>query len=237
MQDQENADMNRRAEYTEVCSSFRLLTEIRFKLLTLLPIGTAAGVVLTANAKSSFLAKPLVGLFGLAVTVCAAIYNLRNDQLYDELVARAAHLERLLNLKEGAFAQRPRPWLYIGPVEVTHRQIWWIYLSSFAAWLSLILHGVNALWLPGPKTSHYVLRELIEAVAVIALTILMAWFAYEQDKKNSNSLKDAAQNAVSALTQVPLSSTPLNHDAWNCVLLETSFWRATARPEVRSVSG
>src|SRR5215475_8584182 len=116
-------DENLLAEYREVCSNFRLLTDIRFKLLALLPIGTGAGVALTATAHPG-LKTSMIGLFGFVVTSSAALYNIRNDQLYDELVARAAQLERLLDLKEGAFAQRPRAWRHVGPFAVNHEKIW-----------------------------------------------------------------------------------------------------------------
>jgi hypothetical protein len=106
-------DDNRRdaltKEYGEVCSNFRTLTDIRFKLLSLLPIATAAA--------TAFKGAPTDGvsfvfpLFGLIATIGLVTYNTRNDQLYDELVGRAASIERSLGLADGAFANRPHPWL------------------------------------------------------------------------------------------------------------------------------
>jgi hypothetical protein len=101
MREQDSMVANLRAEYGEVCSNFRLLTDIRFKLLALLPIGTGAGVALATTASS--VSSPLIALFGLVVTASAALYNLRNDQLYNELVARAATSNAYLILrKEGS---------------------------------------------------------------------------------------------------------------------------------------
>src|SRR5215207_1348116 len=98
-------------EYGEVCSNFRTLTDIRFKLLAFLPIAAAA-----AAAVKGYSFEPIgfvLALFGLIVTIGLVTYNKRNDQLYDDLVARAADIERNLNIPDGAFANRPGPWLHI----------------------------------------------------------------------------------------------------------------------------
>lgn len=52
------------AEYKEVVAQFRALTDIRFKLLTYLPLGTVAGAVFVSNG--SRLIDPNPGL-GMAV--------------------------------------------------------------------------------------------------------------------------------------------------------------------------
>jgi uncharacterized membrane protein len=85
---------SRLAKYKEVAQNFRTLTEIRFKLLGFLPIGTALIALSTAWTKGE-VSVPLL-LFGLAVTLALIVYNERNNQLYDELVARAAQLEKTL---------------------------------------------------------------------------------------------------------------------------------------------
>jgi len=48
-----------------------------------------------------------LSLFGLVATIGLATYNARNDQLYFELVGRAAAIERSLDLPDGAFANSP----------------------------------------------------------------------------------------------------------------------------------
>jgi hypothetical protein len=95
-------------EYSEVGANFRLLTDIRFKLLGILPIAAAIAAALKGNALG--IQGFGLSLFGLVATLGLATYNARNDQLYDELVGRAASIERSLGLPDGYFANRPRPW-------------------------------------------------------------------------------------------------------------------------------
>jgi len=98
-------------EYNEVCSNFRTLTDIRFRLLAFLPI--AAGVAVALSKEDPYSLGLALPLFGLAATIGLATYNARNDQLYDELVGRAAAIERTLDIPDGAFANRPTAWLRI----------------------------------------------------------------------------------------------------------------------------
>jgi len=93
-------------EYTEVGQTFRLLTDIRFKLLAFLPLaaGVAGAVVSRTTPQPATLA---FSVFGLVVTLGLITYNARNDQLYDTLVFRAAALERKLGNPDGAFANAP----------------------------------------------------------------------------------------------------------------------------------
>lgn len=90
------------AEYKEVVTQFRALTDIRFKLLTYLPLGTvaAAGFVSGTN---DLLKQPTISAFAFVATLCIATYDKRNDQHYDELVSRAAELERELQIEHGSF--------------------------------------------------------------------------------------------------------------------------------------
>lgn len=103
------------AEYKEVVTRFRALTDIRFKLLTYLPLGTvtAAGLVSATNGLSK---QPAISAFAFVVTLCIATYDKRNDQHYDELVSRAAKLEtnfrlirELLGSTKGLAQTRFRP--------------------------------------------------------------------------------------------------------------------------------
>jgi hypothetical protein len=140
------SDQRRQAlltEYGEVANNFRLLTGIRFKLLTLLPAGTILTVVLTRDLASG--GAFVIALFGLATTIALVTYNARNDQLYDELVGRAASIERSLGLPDGAFANRSGPWLTIRLFDyewtVDHRaSVSLIYTASIILWLFLFIN-------------------------------------------------------------------------------------------------
>jgi len=129
-------------EYGEVNSNFRMLTDLRFKLLGLLPVAAAAAAAL--KGENFGFAGFVFSLFGLVVTVAIASYNARNDQLYDELVGRAASIERSLGIPDGGFANRPRPWLaYSGwghTWTVEHRDAVAVaYAATCALWTTGVL--------------------------------------------------------------------------------------------------
>jgi hypothetical protein len=128
-------------EYTQVGNNFRLLTDIRFKLLAFLPIAAGAAAAVVAAFGDATVPALAFSLFGLTVTIGLVTYNVRNDQLYDTLVARAAALERRLGDPDGAFANRPRPWLSMqfgrARWPVNHRfGVGAIYLASIGLWAS-----------------------------------------------------------------------------------------------------
>ncbi len=127
------------AEYREVCNNFRLLTDIRFRLLAFLPVATAAGLALKGTGAGERFA---LSLFGLAATAGLIIYNTRNNQLYRELLERAAAIEHKLGLPDGAFAARSRPWVSVNFLG----RAWMI---DHAAGVGLIYQASIALWLFG----------------------------------------------------------------------------------------
>jgi hypothetical protein len=125
------------AEYNEVLTQFRALTDIRFKLLTYLPLGTVAAAVFVAPT-NDLVKQPAISAFAFVVTLCIATYNKRNDQHYDELISRAAELERDLQIEHGTFSDRPKSWLKYGMVPVEHRwPIGLIYAASASLWAYL----------------------------------------------------------------------------------------------------
>jgi hypothetical protein len=159
-------------EYGEVASNFRLLTNIRFKLLAFLPIAAAAAAALkgTGGAEPAEAAATLgLSVFGLVVTIALVGYNARNDQLYDELVGRAAAIERELFLPDGAFAHRPNPWFAIRMSgSATHLQTWpvdhrrsvaLIYGASTALWLFGAFYSVTQLITPAKGPSRLACRR------------------------------------------------------------------------------
>ena len=204
-----------RAEYGEVCGNFRMLTDIRFKLLAFLPL--AAGVT-TAFTDNSTAERFLISLFGLAATIGLATYNSRNDQLYDELVGRAAEIERRLGLPDGTFANRPGPWLTLrfGPLrhKVDHRTgVAIIYGASFALWLFGIIAPVLDFLRPRMPPE---LRDTVSLptgggveIAALLLTLIVVLAAgasiKAQRKRRSAEMRQAAAGAVHRAVGRPLA--------------------------------
>lgn len=167
------------AEYGEVGASFRLLTDIRFKLLALLPVaaGAATALVAAGDARDAWgeVQALALSLFGLVVTVALATYNQRNDQLYDALVGRAASIERELGLPDGAYANRPTSWLTIrlpiGAWPVNHRRpVAVIYGASAALWVfGAGAALVQLFWGDDPAPWGLLACAIVPAVAVPAI--------------------------------------------------------------------
>jgi hypothetical protein len=99
-------------EYNEVCNNFRILTDIRFKLLAFLPIAAAAAAAILSNDRAT-VPKLALSPFGLVVTLGLVTYTTRNDRPYNELVGRASIIERNLGLPDGGFANMPVAWLVV----------------------------------------------------------------------------------------------------------------------------
>ena len=101
-------------DYEQTNETFRMLADIRFKLLAFVPTISGVGVTLAAQATDHETGLAL-GLIGLVVTLGIIIYELRNTQIYDATVHRAKWLEVSLgmrlctkNMKAGGlFNERP----------------------------------------------------------------------------------------------------------------------------------
>ncbi len=147
-------------EYGEVSNLFRTLTDIRFKLLGVLPVASAATVAFgTSGCGFDQAGIPIaLAVFGLATVVGVVTYNTRNDQLYNELVGRAAAIERSIGLPDGAFSNRPRPWLRFkfGPWtwRIDHGSgVATIYAATIAFWLYLTMDAGLRLIAPHIQTA------------------------------------------------------------------------------------
>lgn len=98
--------------YTETCSGWRTLTDVRFKLMGFLPV--ASGAFLLAIFSSgdggegaSPWARAGLVVFGLLITVGLWVYDQRNNELYNELISRGRRIEYELGVKTGLFLGRP----------------------------------------------------------------------------------------------------------------------------------
>lgn len=136
------ADMPK-AVYAELGSQIRALTDVRFKLLTIVP--TVSGLALTLLLTAPRGDRPpllvfLASIVGFGITVGIRIYDIRNSQLYDDLISRARALEASLGVERGPYMRRGKT---IWPFEHDFA-LSIVYTLVLAAWL---LGAVAALWL------------------------------------------------------------------------------------------
>jgi hypothetical protein len=190
-------------EYGEVAASFRLLTDIRFKLLAFLPIAAGAATgILSAGGGSDGAAEAralALSTFGLVITLALATYNDRNDQLYDTLVGRAASIEWQLGLSDGAFANRPTAWFAIRlPLvrpswSINHRApVAWIYGSSAALWIfSTCAAAVQLGWGDDPAPRGVLAAAIVPGVVVPL--IVLPWIRTQRKRRQRQMRADAAK--------------------------------------------
>ncbi len=228
-------------EYGEVSSNFRLLTDIRFKLLAFLPVASATAVAVTVFTSPQLSLTGLISLFGLVVTISVAVYNERNNQLYNELVGRAAAIERSLDLPDGAFANRPRPWLTIKLLgvrcKVDHGTgVGTIYAATIALWLFGLYYsasaGIGLRILAMPESVNRWIKLTALALAIFT-TYLAVKFIAQQKQNRQSMLRDLAASAVDDLLFLNLGrATEDSRFLEKCAVLagtDTETVRARAR--------
>src|SRR5215203_5346089 len=129
------------AEYTEVNQNFRMLADIRFKLLAIVPtLGGVAIFLLSkmqqSEPKLSYGLLFLISGLGFLTTLGIVFYDQRNSELYNALGGRAKELEKDLKLYGGQFTRRPRRNRYLfRSVELGHDSgLALIYGTVLGAW-------------------------------------------------------------------------------------------------------
>lgn len=154
-----------RFEYEQALGLIRILNEIRFKLLAFVPTiaGAAVGLLSRGSSHGQLLA---VGLVGLVATAGLFVYELRNSQHYDTVVAHAQDLEARLGLTLLTHVARP-PRLF--GVELRQRRaLGLVYGAAFGAWTYLVVWGfLGALGAGGAQT--------IGAVCGVAVALGIVW--------------------------------------------------------------
>jgi hypothetical protein len=125
--------------YGEVCTTWRTLLDVRFKLLGLVPFVTVAVLVaLLPSSREGLTGRAawLVCTVGLLVTVGLLIYEKRNSELYNELISRGRRIEAELGIKIGIFRGRPESKIpYINHTTA----IALIYVAALFGWLVALI--------------------------------------------------------------------------------------------------
>lgn len=146
-------------DYTETIAAWRWYADVRFKLLSLLPLLTAVGVGLFAEGLG--FPSLFVATLGSLATLGIASYDLRNTMMHDAAIHRAKYLEEKLELpvtsvlagdlgdRGGLLRERPRMHLSLpfrwGRVDVYHdAALRLVYAASFAAWVGLAARSLSA---------------------------------------------------------------------------------------------
>lgn len=127
---------------------FKMLADIRFKLLAFFPTLSGAAIAYFAKPDSPEVSLVVVAL-GFFVTTGITFYDIRNTQFYDAAVHRARWLESILDLPictqdemtGGLFNERPRHKLkYFGIIEIWHdRGLSFAYGAALGGWSYIIV--------------------------------------------------------------------------------------------------
>jgi hypothetical protein len=138
-----------RLDYQQTTDLLRTLSDVRFKLLALVPTLSGTAIAILGHPRSA--AELLgIGLLGLVATLGILLYELRNTQLFDYATRRAAHDEAALGLPSihgggagGLFSERPERTLRlfgIAPVD-RDRGLVLVYSAALAGWTYLVAWG------------------------------------------------------------------------------------------------
>ncbi len=132
-----------RLDYDRTVSLLGLLSDIRFKLLAIVPTvaGAAVGLLSRNPSRANLVA---VGFIGLTATLGVLLYDHRNSEHYNAAVARSRELEQRLGFIDVGGATGAYGW------EAPER--WWgqrtglglVYSAALGAWAYVVLWGVLA---------------------------------------------------------------------------------------------
>jgi hypothetical protein len=129
-------------EYERATTLFDDLTDVRFKLLALVPTlsGTAVGLLRAGESAVTLLA---VGILGLAATLGVLVYELTNN------ATRLNLLDRIQAIEPELFGRQlvgdPKPSKLLGVVDLEYQTgVALVYAAALAGWGYLVAWGALA---------------------------------------------------------------------------------------------
>jgi hypothetical protein len=132
--------------YSEVCYGWRMLTDVRFRLLGLLPLASLAGsyglfVLHDDKALELWALRSIISAFGLIVTIGLMIYEQRNDGLYNDMISRGRRIEYEWGINTGLFLGRRKSGF------ANHgRGTWTVYTATFLLWAAMLGFSLYSLY-------------------------------------------------------------------------------------------
>ena len=129
--------------YNQVCSSWKTLVDVRFKLLGLVPAVSLGLLTTVLSNKSDALpasGKMLISLLGAVASLGIFIYDRRNSELHDDLISRGRKIEEELGIDTGIFRGRLNSSGIIKHDIATNT----IYISTMIAWVAAIIFIIIA---------------------------------------------------------------------------------------------
>jgi hypothetical protein len=137
-----------RLDYQQTTDLLRTLTDVRFKLLALVPTLAGAAVAFTGRPTAPVQLLALGGL-GLAATLGVLFYDLRNSEIYDYAIRRAQHIETELRISQsgdgkpgGLFSERPTGAIRLfGLTADRDRGLALVYSAALGGWTYLVVWG------------------------------------------------------------------------------------------------
>lgn len=176
-----------RNDYAETHALYRMLVDIRFKLLAFVPAASGVAIGVLKDGRLGERAGPVVGVgfFGLLVTIGVIVYEVRNSQVHDRAIHRLKHLEKLLGFRPsgiavgpgGFFAERGSRLSILGIGLWHDRALGLIYGSVVGAWVWLIYSSAGPLPLPtlrGPDVDEMLIAVLVGVAVAWQIVVLSA---------------------------------------------------------------
>jgi hypothetical protein len=185
------------ADYATTVDIYKMLVDVRFKLLGFVPAFAGVSAALIRGSSASAWETLGLGAFGLTATLGIIVYDLRNSQWHNRAIHRANRLERLSTYPSsyageragGVFNERPprgQPKLF-GLIDIAHGQgTGLVYAASTGVWIFLIASSVVSIAF---SASAHLSSALGLAAAAIWAVALLAELAYHDDSAGAEDIQ------------------------------------------------
>jgi hypothetical protein len=181
-------------DYEQALQTYRMLADIRFKLLALVPLisGAAIAFLTTDPVPASSGIVLAGGVFGLLITLGITIYDQRNTQIMNVSRLRARELKEILPLPLGGHFQQmpPKELKLLWCMNVwADRGLALIYGTVLAAWVFLITRTTIDLF-------GWSADRIVTLVTILLFVALQIDFR-RMDRHSKRSAQDVIRESLS----------------------------------------